>query len=201
MQLPLAPAAIVAAAGPCLRCRLSRGFLASTRRVGILHPCCPFPRHQRVSRSLLVGFLPVSLSAPPLVRATFVVVIVVPPRCSCRSPSPLPSLSVGGHPGGFCRMRRASMGSSLPLAPSPFVFWPRSWSSWSWLALPLSCSSLAVAAAAPTVAGVAAVVPAGSGGVLVVPSPGCSLLLLSPSLVLHPLRHRPLPLFSSFSPS
>jgi hypothetical protein len=61
---------------PCLRCWSSRGFLSLARRVGVLHPCRPFPRCRRMSRSSLVGFSSVSLYAPPLVHAPFIVVVV-----------------------------------------------------------------------------------------------------------------------------
>ena len=140
--------------GPCLRCWSSRGFLSSTRRVGV------------VCRSSLVEFSLVSMYAPPLVRAPFIVVAVArggggpsslslsspcyrPPRRCCRLLSlslswlslvcaPLP---VVDRPGSFCRLRRASLGSSFSSSPLLPRFLPQSWSSWSWLALPLSRSS------------------------------------------------------------
>ena len=61
--------------GPCLRCWSPRGVLSLTRRAGV------------VCRSSLVGFSSVSLYAPPLVRAPFVVAAV--PRGGGGGPSPL----------------------------------------------------------------------------------------------------------------
>ena len=64
--------------------------------------------------------------------------VVVPPQRCCRLSSLSLSLSwlslvcwapqsVVGRPGGFRRLCRASLGSSLSSSPSPLVFWPRSW--------------------------------------------------------------------------
>ena len=106
--------------GPCLRCWSPRGVLSLTRRAGV------------VCRSSLVGFSSVSLYAPPLVRAPFVVAAV--PRGGGGGPSLLslssPLLSspltvavvslcpVPGLPGRGCPPPPLSR-SSLVTPPSP----------------------------------------------------------------------------------
>ena len=73
--------------GPYLRCWLSHGYLSLTRCVGVLH-LPPALSHVPL---LANGFSLVSLSAPPLVRAPFAIVV---PHGGGGGPSSLLSLSL-----------------------------------------------------------------------------------------------------------
>jgi hypothetical protein len=154
-------------------------------------------------------------SSPLLSSLVLVVVLVIHGLC------PLPAI---GHPSGFCRLCRALLGLSSRLPPrflTPFlvflvmsgaplvafvsahcgsgivlvvlvlpgIVWSRLgalgllWRWWRW-----SCHRRHLRRCGGS---------HGGGGSFASPSPACSLVLLL-LLVLLPLRHRPLPLFSSF---